>query len=243
MNIVEAYLKFKGQLIIIISGLSGSGKTLLANDISKLLHIIKLNIEAYCKSENNITFKLPNDIVVKDWDHIDTYYWDKINEHVNKIKDKGVIIVGPYFPTNKLEFDPDFHIHLKITKQQLLENRRKYIETHQTECKELQEYVNTPTESLMINQITYPHYMEYLKQSKIDKFININPKNNGEFPEHDEIYNDVLDYLFNSIQKYLDNYKSNEQIIQNDDSDEIVEQNDVYIGATENEENENNYAV
>jgi uridine kinase len=39
MNVAEVYNKYNTQLIIIISGLSGSGKTELANNISKLFKI------------------------------------------------------------------------------------------------------------------------------------------------------------------------------------------------------------
>jgi uridine kinase len=35
MNIVEAYIKKKSQLIILVSGFSGSGKTTLAREIER----------------------------------------------------------------------------------------------------------------------------------------------------------------------------------------------------------------
>ena len=35
VNVVEAYIKLNSQLIILISGFSGSGKTLLAKNIEK----------------------------------------------------------------------------------------------------------------------------------------------------------------------------------------------------------------
>jgi len=264
MNIIEAYAKFNKELIIIISGLSGSGKTKMSSQIEKFFKIKKIDIELLCNDQNNKTVALPNGIVVKDWDHIDSYNWDKINNEVNANKQNGVIVCGPYFPQNKLKFSPSFHIHIKVSKQQILENRRQYIIANKDKCEELVQFVHTPTEMLMINQITYPHYMEYLKESKIDKFIDMREMNN------DQVYEQIETYLLNSIQKYLDEFNknlpfSNKKLASSDssnmseiinvskpekksdsstnssDSDKITKDTEFLLGTTEDEIGELNY--
>jgi len=98
INIVDAYIKFKNGLIIIISGLSGSNKSHLATLVSDKFKISKINLNDYCKSYSDVSVKLPNDITVTDWDHIDVYDWDKFNEDVLKQKYFGVVICGDLFP-------------------------------------------------------------------------------------------------------------------------------------------------
>ena len=49
MNIVEAFIKFNGQLIIFISGMPGSGKTSQAEQLSKDLKIKYIHIRDYYK--------------------------------------------------------------------------------------------------------------------------------------------------------------------------------------------------
>ena len=40
---------------------------------------------------------------------------------IKNYKNTGVVICGPNFPTNKLTFTTDFHIHIKVSKQILIE--------------------------------------------------------------------------------------------------------------------------
>ena len=86
MNIVEAYIKFNGQLIIIISGLSGSGKSKLAKYICNdfKLKIINQNDYLINKNSNNIE-NLYNE------NNID---WNKFNDEINNNKSDGIIIIG-----------------------------------------------------------------------------------------------------------------------------------------------------
>jgi hypothetical protein len=262
MNIIEAYIKFNKEMIIIISGLSGSGKTKMATNIEKLFKIKKIDVESFCINNNDKTIKLSDGTIVKDWDHIDSYDWTKINDAVNESKKNGVVISGPYFPQNKLKFSPNFHIHIKVSKQQIIENRRKYIIENPDKCEELVKLVNTPTEMLMINQITYPHYLKYLEESKIDKFINMKEIT------HDQSYDQAVDYLFKKIQDFLDEYNKNESVsdssisnildlptnkkslekksdssTNSSDSDKIAKDTEFLLGTVEDEIGEMNYLV
>jgi thymidylate kinase len=217
MNIIEAYTKFNEELIIIISGLSGSGKSKIASFIERDFKIKKINIESFCVKKNDRVVILKDktsgeEINVTDWDHIDTFEWSKINEEVNKYKGEGVVVYGPYFPLNHLKFSPNFHIHVKISKQKLIENRHEYIKSHPDECKELFKLLDTPFENMIINQITYPHYLKYLEESgKNIKYINTR-NSEGIDLTIDQVYDQTTDYLFNRIQEFLNDY--NKKIIE-----------------------------
>lgn len=204
MNIVEAYIKFNKKLIILISGLSGSGKSYVASSIERDFKIKKINIERYCIKNNERKVTLPNEVVVTDWDHIDSYDWDAINNDVVKNMNNGVVVCGPYFTTDKIKFEPDFHINIKISKQQLIKKRHDYIVKNPTKCKELLPFIDTPTETLIINKITYPHFIEYMGKSKIDKTISAIEL--GESNEY-QIYDQASDWLFEQIQIFLKNFK------------------------------------
>jgi uridine kinase len=203
MNIVEAYIKFNKELIILLSGLSGSGKSSVASMVSDDFKIKKIDIESYCIKDNDKTVMLTdengNKLEVTDWDHIDAYDWNKINEEVNKHKENGVIVCGPYFPTTVLKFKPSFHIDIKLSKQILIEKRHKYIKEHLKECPFFEKIYDTPFERIMINKITYSHYVEYRQLSKINHMIDVNDI--SKTPE--DIYDNVFDFLIEKIQEYI----------------------------------------
>lgn len=49
MNVVEAYIKFRGQLVVLVSGLSGSGKTEIARNIERDFKLKFINLNDYYK--------------------------------------------------------------------------------------------------------------------------------------------------------------------------------------------------
>ena len=102
MNVLEAYIKFNKQLIILLSGFSGSGKTLLARNIQRDFKLEFINLNNYYKEDYNKVVDLGHDIKVIDWDDPDAIDWDKFNEKVNSVKDKGVICCGFGFPLDRL---------------------------------------------------------------------------------------------------------------------------------------------
>lgn len=245
MNIVEAYVKFNNGMIIIISGLSGSGKTKVASYIEKDLKIKKIDLDDYCKEENHITVKLPNDITVEDWDHIDVYDWKKFNEDVEKYKNRGVVLCGAYFPSDKITSNVDFHIHIKISKQQIIEKRTEYIKKYPDKCPTLKEHLDSNIVKLLINTVTYPHYIEYRNKSKIDLWISADELTT------EKIYDNVFDFLMGKIQQFLNARVNSSQKTQNKSDIKKTRKNDndnddmngEYLGTTYNEEDEQNYLV
>lgn len=200
MNIIEAYIKFNGSLIILISGLSGSGKTKLAKSIERDFKLKFIDIENYCKKDFDKKVEISGGKTIIDWDDINSFDWEKINKTIEENKSKGIVVSGPYFTTDVLTEKIDFHIHIKISKQLLIDTRKEFIES--AENKEKYEDIKG-MENVIVNQITYPHYLEYLKKSKIDKFIN------SKDMSQDQIYDESANFLFFKIEQYLEEYNKN----------------------------------
>jgi len=99
MNILQKFLDIYKQFIIIISGF----EKLHLSDYAQQL-AVDLNFEL-------IEFKYPD--------------FDSLNKEVNNTKKNGVIIYGLTFPTDKLEFKPNYHISLSGNKT-LIDDDNKF---------------------------------------------------------------------------------------------------------------------
>jgi cytidylate kinase len=192
MNIIEKYIEDKKSLSILISGFSGSGKTVIGKSLAKDLKIEFLNLNDFYKEDYNNTIKVGNlDIVT--WDSPDAIDWDKFNIKVNDKINKGIIISGFAFPVSKLLFKVDFHIHLKISKDDLIKNRADFIsEREDSKLKEFKD-LTPEIEKRILNASSFPTYLELIKQSKFTKTINI------EYGKLKRAYDDVFDYIINNI--------------------------------------------
>lgn len=208
MNIVEAYLKFKGQYIILVSGFSGSDKTKLAKFIAGVMNFEFLRLskyeytkDVYGSEKNYVTLK--DGTQVLDWDNIyESIDWDAFNNKVNSTKG-GIVISGFGFPSSKIDFEPDLHIHVKLSKQRLLENRKQYLKTHpEDKFNEVIEAMEK-TDALILNTITYPHYLAIAKDSQIDKFINATDMTN------EQIKDEAFSYLMFSTKQWIKENKKN----------------------------------
>jgi adenylate kinase family enzyme len=200
MNIIDAYLKLNGQMIILISGMSGTRKSEIANFFSGLFGFLLFQMSDFYKEnykESNNYVELPNGDSILDWENIDNSIdWEKMNNHVNEKKKYGIILEGFGFPEDKINFKCDYHIHLKISKEKLLERREKYKEKHPGE-----NIYDKNIEKLILNKITIPHYLKLRDRSKIDKYININENENI-----DEIKKNIFEFIKSGTQKWLKKY-------------------------------------
>lgn len=232
MNIVEAYIKFFNGLVILLSGLSGSNKTAIAKFIERDFKIHLINIEQYTKQDYNKLVELNNGVKVIDWDDIDSFDWDKINEDIKKYKSTGVIICGPYFPSDCIKHEVNYHIQIKISKQILINKRYDYVVSHQDKFK-FPKGFNHQLIVNLVNQITYPRMVEYVQKSKIDKFINTIEKNDNqaqptqsEIKSEEKIYKEITDFLFYKISerlKYRDTDPSNVKFSNTENTDKRLE--------------------
>ena len=189
MNIIEKYIEDKKSLVILISGFSGSGKTVIGRSLAKDLKIEFLNLNNFYKEDYNKTIKV-GDLDVVTWDSPDAIDWDKFNSKVNEKKNNGLVISGFAFLESKLSFKVDFHIHLKISKDDLIKNRADFIsEREDSKLKDL-----TPEiEKRILNASSFPLYLELLKESRFTKTINI------EYGKLKKAYDDIFDYIIDSI--------------------------------------------
>lgn len=219
MNIVQAYTKLKGQFIILVSGFSGSGKILMSKFIADLFNFQHIDssrfffpIETFNVEGNFVTLK--DGTKVLDWDNIyKSIDWNELNNHINnnKQKENGIVLVGFGFPKELLTFEPDFHIHYKINKKKLIENREAFMEKHSVDFIDKNNKDNKDnkddniddlrkvfdTNKTILNVITFPMYLKLIEESKIDKFVNTTDMTN------DKIKEETFSYLMNSIEKWL----------------------------------------
>ena len=112
MNIVEAYIKFKGQLIIFISGLPACGKMRLAKTIHKDFNLKLIDQFNYYKEDYNVTTQLKDGTTLINWYTDDAIDWSHLNEDIEKFKTEGLIVVGFSLPDDRVTLKPDYHIHL-----------------------------------------------------------------------------------------------------------------------------------
>jgi len=205
MNVIEAYIKFQNRLVIFISGLSGCKKTQLTQKLANNLNINHIDQSKYYKSEEeyNKTYTLPDGTDIINWNTDDAIDWDKLNNDIKKIMEsnkgtmKGLIVSGFSLPEDKLLIIPDYHIHLSISKQKCLNLRINNLMKQKEKNPSKYENIDETIEKLEMNQLIFPYYLEVVKRSKINKFINIT-----ELKEQ-KIYDLVFDTIIEFVQKFL----------------------------------------
>jgi tRNA A37 threonylcarbamoyladenosine biosynthesis protein TsaE len=205
MNIVEEYINRNKQLVILISGFSGSGKTVLARSLlkdinrnNKKYEFTFLNLNDFFKSEDEYKNIVEvGDLKVVDWDSPDSINWEEFNKKINSVKSNGVIVSGFAFPKDKISFDVDFHIHLKISKDDLIKNRSVYANEKLDDKTSRISEVGEEIEKRILNKVTFPHYLKSLETSVINKFINI------KYDMLKEAYDEMFDYIMAIIKKKI----------------------------------------
>jgi len=197
VNIVEQYINKNKQLIILISGFSGSGKTILAKNIERDFKLKFINLNNFYKKDYKEIVELREDVKVIDWDNPDAIDWDKFNKKINEIKDSGIVVSGFCFPDDKLDFNPDYHIYLKISKEKLIKNRHEYLEENKDNP--LNEIKDTDIELLILNKLTYKHYLDIKDKST----YTFSTDTSNQSP--DETYDEIFNYLIKHIDKNVYN--------------------------------------
>ena len=197
MNIIEAYIKYKGQLIILISGLPACGKLNLAKTIHKDFNLKLINQFDYYKKGYNKTITLHDGTTLINWYTDDAVDWEKLNKDIDENKDNGIIVVGFSLPADKITSNVDFHIHLNISKQACMDKRKAHVEKHKDKHPQEYKILGTPLEKLKMNKLIFPYYLESVKKSKIQKFINMMDKSDAE------IYDIAFNYIIDFIEDYL----------------------------------------
>jgi cytidylate kinase len=203
MNIIEVYSKYKNGIIILFSGLEGSGKHIVATNIADKFNMEILNTNNFIKKDytNLKTIDKDNNIQVNDIDNIDAYDWklinEKVDEYINNIFNgkNGIIIISRSFVDSLLNFKYNFHINVKISKNTFIEKREEYVRIHP------EKNIDIKTEYLIINKLIFPQYIEYLEKTHVDKYLNANTLST------EELFDQTFDYLIYEINKFLKDNK------------------------------------
>jgi len=210
-TILDIYLEKYKQLIIVISGMSGSHKSEIAENISKVLNCKHINQNNYI----NIDFKEVveiNDKKINMWDSDDAINWNDFNNKVNEIIDENKIIVlsGISFNKEKINFKIDFHIHLKLSKQLLLEKRQEFLEKHAKDPQyETMINIDDEIKKILFNKYTFPYYLQTTENAIINKFLNINDMDTIDIIKH--TFNMIINFIENKIYSTRSDMKWNEQ--------------------------------
>lgn len=133
---IKNYIKTYNQFILIISGFSGSNKNQIVENINKDIGLKVIDYTDYINDKHEYT--------------IDYINWDKINNDINKYKHNGIIIITPFFISNKMKFICDLHITFFMNKQKL---RSIYEKTNIKKTK-------------IVNSLIYPFYIQIDKQTR-----------------------------------------------------------------------------
>lgn len=211
MNIIDAYLGFKGQFVVAISGISGCGKTSMTKKISDDLNMIHFNQFDYYKSDYDDKVSLPSGLEIINWYNDDAVDWERFNNDITdsiKNKKQGIIISAFSLPNDNITFTIDFHIHLSIAKKACIEQRRKFLEKHKDRYPEQYEMISTDSDKLEMNQLIYPYYLETVKKMTINKFVNMNVLT------AQEVYDTIWDLIIDHVQSYIDKFHKSESYLE-----------------------------
>jgi len=145
LNIIDALFLRQPSYIVLISSLLPNLEEVVA-DVAK-----DLNFTYLC------------------FNHIETDY-NPVNKRVHQLlekKQQGIIVCGSSFPTDKLDFHVNYHIHLSLNKTMFSELKIK---------------------------TDYDTYTEGLKSNFINKYINIKPEFDVQ-KIGDEIFNRIINHI------------------------------------------------
>lgn len=162
INIVEAYLKFNKKLIIYVSYFDNCMRTEGHSDIltglSKYLNLKLINIKDYVTPEKK---KIRN-YEYDDYYHDDFYNYSKLNDDVENSKVNGVFLVGSFLDCSKVTFSIDYHIHLSLNKQNIIQAYSKH---------DIFKTWGVDNVTTLINKTIYPYYLSSLKKCAINIFF------------------------------------------------------------------------
>lgn len=177
-------------MIILISGLSGTGKTTLGKLLSEFIPDSSFTDLDWFYHKDKPTFRLSSGKVLKNWDAVASIDWQKFNEHVLNLQTSTKIVVGFVLPQELLKFKSDKHFHLIYSfdfDDEL--NIGKCIETRQ-KSKNFTEDQKIQEDKLMVRESVYPFYKECLDHMKFDQIISV--MNNKERRDIKDLLNEII---------------------------------------------------
>jgi hypothetical protein len=183
MNIDKKYIEQNGQLLIFVTGLSGSQQNFFASELGKNFDLNVIQLKNYQNKENK--------------DNIIDF--NKLNEDIDEKKKTGLIVSGFPVSISKLNHKIDIYITLSINKTKYVEYKKLQNKNNNNNDRSI-----SRLEEDIINHYykTIEIYTTIMEPIKVDKFINLNKYENNE-----EIYSEIFNTIVNIINKNI--YKKN----------------------------------
>lgn len=156
-----------GQLLVVISGLSGAGKTYWGMQLAKLLGLTFIDQDSFYKPIWSLPkFTFSTGLEMHNWDCLEALDTKKQNQIIGKKIKKGVILSGFACRKDIFEHRISVHIHLEITQETCFLRRQDQHKDHAEDG------------AMIVNELVYPFYLETVKNSDIDATIDANVKSN-----------------------------------------------------------------
>lgn len=171
INIIEAYIKFNSQLIIVISNFPYCEKKIVYNAIANALKFKIVYQSDYIKEQ------------------LKEINWDEFNEAVNSEKQNGIIVVASLLDNSKINFKVDYNIQVSLNKNSIIDLLTKS-DQFEKQLDDLKQFVN---------QTLYPAHLASVKNSTINKFINGNIIDDDTLEDY--IWDSIIMFVKNSLQK------------------------------------------
>lgn len=155
-------------MFIVISGLSGAGKTTLGRVLAAKLGLPFMDIDDFYRPLKPMV-TLSNGMRVKNWDSLEALDIPRAREAIlHYLNSTGLVLVGFALRDDVLPVIPDMHIHLITgsTKEEVIEK-----------CILARRQSKSPRDfqrdALMVNEVVYPFYMDTLAHSTIDLIVTV----------------------------------------------------------------------
>ncbi len=155
-------------MFLVITGISGSGKTTIGKELAKYLNLNFLDLDSFYLIDKPL-ITLSNGMKVKNWDCLESLDIEAVKLAVKEKALQGLVFVGFAICDELLPIKPDYHIHLSTgkTKEEII---NKCIDSR----KKSKPFKDNRDE-LVVKEIVYPFYCDIIKKMTINYTINERP--------------------------------------------------------------------
>lgn len=188
MNVVEAYIAQKGGLLIFLTGLPKSGKSIYSKELADDFKIKHIHIHNYYESnpDKKIEIKLSDETVVTNSFSSELINFDKLNKDIDNYYESGLVVSGFPFDITKLKYKFDFIFALDINQTIYLEAISKISN------------VDLKKEELIFQEVIKPYYKEMIEKYKVNRFFNVK-----KYDDKEKLYSDIFDETIKLIEQFL----------------------------------------
>lgn len=192
-------------MLVFISGLSGTGKTTIGKAVVKNLNegdkknrwIFKDQDDFFIPPKPKV--KLSNGKYKSNWDSIDSIDWVSTNRWLSNHIQHNIVLVGFCLRYDRIEYKPNYHIHLSYSENSELMTTRCIDARLQSKGS----YLTTPEkireDQLMVREVIIPFYQETMEHSTVTNRIEVYTDDNNRIG---------IDVLVDTVRKILEDSKN-----------------------------------